>query len=213
MPQTKKKKYCKICNVELPYGKSGKTCSDSHRVELIKRTKLEKYGSSAYNNRAKAKETLQTMYGVDNVAQLDDVKNKVTDKGRWFSRIDVSGKNNPHYGYTHSEETKKLQRLRRVDSLLNKQNHYPGYNPSSIPIIEAKADELGITDLQHAENGGEYHIEELGYFVDGYSKEKNIVIEYDEPHHLSELQSKKDKKRQHEITEYLKCEFIRISEK
>ncbi len=39
----------------------------------------------------------------------------------------------------------------------------PNYNPSSIPIIEAKAEELGITDLQHAENGGEFHIKELGY--------------------------------------------------
>jgi len=88
---------------------------------------------------------------------------------------------------------------------------YPNYNPASIPIIEAKARELGITDLQHAENGGEYHIKELGYWVDGYSKEKNIVIEYDEPHH--KRQSDKDVIREKEIIEHLNCEFIRIIQK
>jgi len=87
----------------------------------------------------------------------------------------------------------------------------PNYNRSSIPIIEAKANELGITDLQHAENGGEFHIKELGYFVDGYSKEKNIVIEYDEKHHKRHVD--KDSKRQIEIEKHLNCKFIRIIEK
>ena len=86
----------------------------------------------------------------------------------------------------------------------------PGYNISSILILEQRAKELGITDLQHAENGGEYHIKELGYFVDGYSKEKNIVIEYYEKFHTSNI--KKDMNRQQEITNLLKCKFIIIEE-
>ena len=84
----------------------------------------------------------------------------------------------------------------------------PNYNVSSIPIIEAKANELGITDLQHAENGGEFYIKELGYWVDGYSKEKNIVIEFDEKNHKYQIE--KDTQRQNEITEFLNCEFIRL---
>lgn len=87
---------------------------------------------------------------------------------------------------------------------------YPRYNISSISIIEQKAKELGITDLQHAENGGEYHIKELGYFVDGYSREKNIVIEFYETHHKRYIE--KDLIRQKEITNLLKCEFIIIKE-
>jgi hypothetical protein len=86
----------------------------------------------------------------------------------------------------------------------------PGYNISSILILEQRAKELGITDLQHAENGGEYHIKELGYWVDGYSKEKNIVIEYYEKHHSR--QNERDLRRQKEITDLLKCEFIIIKE-
>jgi hypothetical protein len=70
--------------------------------------------------------------------------------------------------------------------------------------------ELGITDLQHAENGGEFHIKELGYWVDGYSKEKNIVLEYYEPFHQNQVE--RDKRRKQEIIEHLRCQFIEIKE-
>jgi len=133
------------------------------------------------------------------------------------------GKLNPFYGKTHTVENITYFKNRIInDSTHNKMREsainriskakfngnqmIPGYNTSSIPIIEAKAKELGITDLQHAENGGEYMV--LGYFVDGYSKEKNIVIEYDEKHHNRQID--KDLKRQNEIENYLKCKFIRI---
>ena len=139
------------------------------------------------------------------------------------------GELNAFYGKTHTDETKQKLRTkalnrtptpshckairlgvikyREVNGLVG---FVPNYNPSSIPIIEAKANELGITDLQHAENGGEFYIKELGYWVDGYSKEKNIVIEYDEKHHKRYVD--KDMIRQAEIEEHLNCEFIRIVE-
>ena len=90
----------------------------------------------------------------------------------------------------------------------------PNYNISSIAILEAKAIELGITDLMHAENGGEFHIKELGYWVDGYSPSKNIVFEYDEKGHFDQngLLKKRDQIRQREIENYLNCIFIRIRE-
>ena len=66
----------------------------------------------------------------------------------------------------------------------------------------------------HAENGGEFHIKELGYWVDGYSPSKNIVFEFDEPSHFDKngLLKKRDQIRQKEIEQYLKCIFIRIRE-
>lgn len=201
-------RYCVICGDEIPKGKVGDTCCDKHRVELIKRTKQEKYGDPNFNDRDKAKKTTLEKYGVENVSQMDFVKDLVTSKGRYYSTVDMSGENNPMFGKHQTDETKQKQRARRIESLLTRNNIYPGYNPKSIPIIESKAKELGITDLQHAENGGEFHIEELGYFVDGYSKEKNIVIEFDEKHH--KYQKNKDLKRQKEIEEFLGCKFIRI---
>ena len=117
------------------------------------------------------------------------------------------------YGKQLSAEHKLKLRLANISyNNLKYGQIYPNYNKSSISILENKAKELGITDLQHAENGGEFYIKELGYWVDGYSKEKNIVIEYDEPHHYNsngELREK-DKIRQQEIEKLLSCKFIRI---
>ena len=108
------------------------------------------------------------------------------------------------------DEYCKQRRLISIEQWERDYKVFPNYNPSSIPIIEEKARELGITDLQHAENGGEFHIKELGYFVDGYSKEKNIVIEYYEPFHRKQIES--DNKRKNEIINYLGCQFIIIKE-
>jgi len=85
------------------------------------------------------------------------------------------------------------------------------YNSKSISIIEEYAKINGY-NFQHAENGGEYFIKELGYWVDGYDKDKNVVIEYCEGHHNQPKRHLKDEKRKQEIINYLNCEFIEIRE-
>lgn len=89
---------------------------------------------------------------------------------------------------------------------------YPYYNPEACKLIEKFGKENGYNFI-HAENGGEFFIEGLGYFVDGYDKEKNTVIEVDEKHHFDKegKLKKKDAQRQEEITEYLNCNFIRVT--
>ena len=66
--------------------------------------------------------------------------------------------------------------------------------------------------IQHAMNGGEYYIKELGYWLDGYDKLNNIVYEYDEAFHFDKYGKllEKDIIRQNEIIDFLKCKFIRI---
>jgi len=86
----------------------------------------------------------------------------------------------------------------------------PNYNKGSISVIEQYGKECGYS-FKHAENGGEYHIKELGYFLDAYDVENNIVLEIDESYHFKKGElRKKDKIRQREIEELLKCKFIRI---
>jgi hypothetical protein len=114
-------------------------------------------------------------------------------------------------GHFHNNITKCKMRksaIKRVENMIGQIS--PNYNLKSIILIEQKAQTLGITDLQHAENGGEFYIKELGYWVDGYSLEKNIVIEVDEKYHQSKRQQNKDKLRQKEIIEFLRCKFIRL---
>ena len=65
-------------------------------------------------------------------------------------------------------------------------------------------------NLIHAENGGEFFIKELGYWVDAYDIDKNIVVEFNEKHH--KYQKNKDENRRNEIIDFLKCKFIILNE-
>ncbi len=123
------------------------------------------------------------------------------------------GKQNPFYGKNHSNESKKKQRKSAIKRIERNSEHQvkPNYNPQACKVIEEYGEKHGY-NFQHAENGGEYHIKELGYWVDGYDEEKNAVIEVDEAYHYKqngELREK-DKRRQREIEEHLGCEFIRV---
>lgn len=109
----------------------------------------------------------------------------------------------------HSEETIKNMRIRAIENL---QINYPRYNPKACEYFNQMMKESNMF-IQHAENLGELHIKELGYFVDGYDKENNTVYEYDEKHHYKcGKLTEKDIKRQKEITKFLNCKFIRIKE-
>jgi len=116
-------------------------------------------------------------------------------------------------GRTHSQETLTKMRQSTINYIESCNGKcVPRYNKKSIEILNNIAKDLGITDLQHAENGGEYYIKELGYYLDGYSKSKNIVIEYDEPTHYDSkgILKESDQIRQLQIEELLKCTFIRV---
>lgn len=107
-----------------------------------------------------------------------------------------------------SKETRRKRRLSmlaRIEKLHGRV--YPNYNPEACKIIDEYGAKHGY-NFQHAENGGEYFVEELGYFVDGYDKEKNAVVEVYEPWHS--WREKRDSRRKEEIINQLKCEFAEI---
>lgn len=112
----------------------------------------------------------------------------------------------------HSNETRKKIRLSTIKYLSSLKGQLaPRYNKNSISIIEQYGNENGY-NFQHAENGGEFHIPELGYWVDAYDKINNIVLEIDEDHHFTKNgeYNNQDLLRQTEIENYLGCKFIRI---
>jgi len=114
-------------------------------------------------------------------------------------------------GRSHSPETKKKQRIgaiNYIESLYGQS--VPRYNKSSIKLIEEYGKKYGYK-FQHAENGGEVYLKELGYFLDAYDKDKNVVLEVDEDRHFRSGKLKNsDVIRQSEIERNLKCKFIRI---
>ena len=117
------------------------------------------------------------------------------------------------YGCPKCANTKK--RLRRIKEIerdkFNGNQIVPSYNSKACKLFDKMMKENNI-HIQHAMNGGEYYIKELGYWVDGYDKENNIVYEFDEKYHNSEKQKNKDLIRQNEIINYIDCIFIRIKE-
>lgn len=223
-------KICKSCARKLNPNNSN-----------IGKTYTERYGNFIANNICKKiskslkgrtpwnkGKTWEELYGKEKSIKLKNkqsrkLKGNVYSKGKVHSKktklkmsVLNSGKNNPFYGKFHTIETRKKIRLSKINWIKENKNNgnqiFPFYNKKSIPILEQKAKELNITDLQHAENGGEFYITELGYWVDGYSKDKNIVIEVDEKHHfdINGNLKNKDINRQKEIIDFLKCQFIRI---
>lgn len=89
----------------------------------------------------------------------------------------------------------------------------PSFNKRSCEFFDRLNKELKLNG-KFATNGGEHQIKELGYFVDYYEPEENIVIEWDEKKHYNVNGSLKDDdiKRENEIKYYLKCKFYRIKE-
>jgi very-short-patch-repair endonuclease len=122
-------------------------------------------------------------------------------------RPKIKGAGNPMFGKIRHDF--RLRVLEAYESTGKKPTAF--YNPVACDAIDRLSEEMGCK-FQHALNGGEHHIKQLGYWVDGYDPINNIVVEYDEPHHQTERQQKKDLVRQEEIIKHLNCKFIRLIE-
>jgi hypothetical protein len=89
----------------------------------------------------------------------------------------------------------------------------PNYNEIACKFIDM-LNEKNNWNLKHAKNNNAEEMI-LWYYPDGYDKERNIVFEYDEPHHYYKDGSLKNKdiKRQMEIIKHINCKFIRYNER
>lgn len=126
------------------------------------------------------------------------------------NRTILRGEHSPHYGNSPSDETRRKMRVSAINRMTTEFGTVmPSFNPTACQLIDEYGNEHGF-NFQHAMNGGEFHITDLGYFVDGYDEEKNVVIEYYEMAH--KRTKKRDARRKKEIVEHLGCEFIELKE-
>lgn len=136
----------------------------------------------------------------------------------------VKGKEHPTYNRPHTEEEKlKMRNFRSADfkrkmrlatcKRLKERGCSRGYNQLAclfFDYINSEFDWKGI----HARNGGEFFIKELGYYVDYYEPNLNLVIEWDEESHfVANKLKERDLQRQQQIIDQLKCKFIRIRQR
>lgn len=123
---------------------------------------------------------------------------------------------NPMFGKHHSNEARAKIRTKYIARMESEFNAVivPNFNFDACKYFDIVSTTNGLT-LQHALNGGEVRVEQLGYFLDAYDKEHNIAIEYDEPKHydINGNLKEKDITRMTEIKSHLNCRFFRYNEK
>lgn len=100
-----------------------------------------------------------------------------------------------------------------ISKKIREKTFFSRYNPKACDFMD-KWGKINGYNFQHALNGGEYFISKLGYWVDGYDKEKNVVFEYDEKQHYTSenLLLEDDRNRMDKIIRNLSCKFFRYNE-
>tara|TARA_Y100000310_G_scaffold338977_1_gene430189 strand:+ start:961 stop:1548 length:588 start_codon:yes stop_codon:yes gene_type:complete len=134
-------------------------------------------------------------------------KKKISGRGKYNKCISCIKKGNKL-----TNNVKRKIRLSCIESWKNRTESgqiFPAYNSKACEIIDEYGKKHGYR-FQHAMNGGEFYIKELGYWVDGYDTKHNAVIEYYEKYHRKT--TKRDRNREKEIVKHLNCKFIIIRE-
>jgi hypothetical protein len=219
----KKKSLCSSCHSKkrmdagyvLPY-KGGCKLSDEHKMKMSKA--IKKWHAENTHPMLGKKHTEETInkYKKDRFGE----KNVMYGKNHTLetrTKISETRKKKNIPGPILSEKAKTKLRLKRIKEIeedkYNGNQMMPSYNKSACKIFDNINTALGWNG-KHAMNGGEHFIPELGYWLDYYEPIRNIVIEWDEPHHynIDGTLKEKDTIRQKQIEECLKCKFFRVKE-
>lgn len=128
----------------------------------------------------------------------------------------LAGTKSYWYGRKKSKETIDKMRktmMKKYGKLTFDRKFVPNHNPFSCEIFDEISKITG-TKISHARNGGEFYIQSLGYWVDGYDSEYNIVYEWDEPRKFNSDGSLKESHiaRESRIQSELNCKIVRIQE-
>jgi hypothetical protein len=114
-----------------------------------------------------------------------------------------------------ADDTRRKMRISKINYIIKENGGIcPMFNKDAINYFSALETKRNWNGHYAAKESGEYYLQELGYFVDYYEPNLNVVIEYDEPRHYyadGELRPR-DKKRMKEIISHLHCKFYRYNE-
>jgi very-short-patch-repair endonuclease len=216
---------CKSCS------KKGKCPWNKGKVGLQKspykgKTWVDIYGKE---ESSKKKKNLQIKCGKGK--SLEDILGKEkAEESRKKNSISHKGEKNSFFGKKHSQESNQKNREKHLGKIHSKETKFkirkkilekiknnlkngyqilPFYNSKACKLMDEYGKENGY-NFQHAMNGGEYFISELGYWVDGVDHDKKTIIEYYERHHKSK--EKKDEQRINEIKKFMKYKIIILRE-
>lgn len=124
------------------------------------------------------------------LSQYNGIKNSQYGK-------DHSGTNNGMFGKKQSEHQKQVSREFTASKIAK--FGYLSIDDGQLELIE-KWNRLGF----NFQPNFQIHTKDFLAYLDGYDKEKNVVLEYDSKYHNVPKQKKKDLVRQNKIVEILK---------
>lgn len=189
-------------NADSKIGKKYEEIYGNEKAKEIK-SKMSAYERTKESNNKRSKTCRERECGKYNKGKITpvDVKIKISEKLK--KRI-------PTDSHKNKIRISHLKRIQENLSLTGKKLN-PNFNKSACQIFDKISKANGIK-IQHALNGGEFHIKELGYWVDGYDKDNNVVYEYDEKRHFDVYGNlkQKDVDRHNQIINFLNCKIIRI---
>lgn len=117
----------------------------------------------------------------------------------------------------HKNKIKQSKRRLKVKEILerSKNGYINNIGKHETEYFKNLEKENGWNGIFYGKYNQQYIIENLGYFVDYYEPNKNIVVEYDEPYHydVEENLKLKDQQRMNEIKNLLDCKFLRYNQR
>jgi hypothetical protein len=116
----------------------------------------------------------------------------------------------------HNPNQKETSRKMRISAQKRIKNRFgichPNFNIRACHYFD-KLEKEKMWNGKYATKTGEHYIDGLGYFVDYYEPNLNIVVEYDKRKHFVGGKLKlKDMERMNEIKTNLHCKFFRYNE-
>ncbi len=209
-----KRKFCsKACYGEDRVGKKFKKsgiikkclhCGSDFYVEYGKKDKVRFCRPECWDN-FKTGKSYEELYGEEKAKKA--IKKK---------SVSMSGEKHPLFNKHHRTESLKKMRIATIKRI--KKNYgilWPNYSKEACEFFKS-FDEKHKTKGNYAVyGGGEYYIEELGYWPDYFNPELKLIMEYDDRKHFDKNGNLKprDVRRQAEIQAlYPDFEFQRIKE-
>ena len=171
--------------------------------EKIKQTCLEKYGVDSSNKvneiQKKKNQTCLKHYGVKYPYQSELIKEKVRQ-----SNIEHWGVDN----YSKTFEFRKFAREQMISFVESGLKDGQSFTPSKGRNEKQYIFELQLHTSYFIDNDAKI----IGYFPDGYIKELNLVIEFDEPWHNRTCYKKRDIQKDEDYQK-IGLRIFRVSEK
>lgn len=211
------KKYSRICPKcgQDVYHKTDRSCKWANKIKRLCR-------SCAYTGRECSIESREKM----SLAKIGKPTWASLHKDDWSKRM--SGKNHPMYGKHHTDEMREKQRLRLIGTKLSddtkrklsesvklamyrpdvRKKHIQGLIRS--PWLKVKTDKGQLELIEKWNKLGfkfepnyQIHTDTDLFYVDGYDKEHNVVLEYDGKYHNKTYQKMRDLVRQQKIIDII----------